>query len=243
MKKKLVTFFIIILSFLSQGTAKLYSQHITTIKTSLLSFTLSYPYDWYCEHEHSLPDNIPALFIPQTFVMDTSPATIYVRVVPRTPHSPSLNQFMKNDFQQVKKQRPKIQYGTDFTLTTQDHKNAQIRTYFEEPQGLYDAIAYIPEKEGFVIIILQALSQKAYLRALPTFRNLVISYHLEAPQEETPPQALKTLKTDIKKKKPKKSKTKTRPKSKKLPKKTVPKKPSRERNKQKKASKFYSVTC
>lgn len=199
----------VILLSLSQGAANLYSQQMVTIKSSLLSFMLSYPYDWYCENEHSLPENIQAILTPQAFIMDASPATIYVRVIPRTSHNPSLKQFIKNDFHHVKKQRPNIQYGTDFTLTTQEHKKAQIRTYFEEPQGHYDAISYIEEKKAFVIIILQATSQKAYLRALPTFRNLVISYQLETPQKkETAPTA------PIKKKKIKPKKKKSKPKKK-----------------------------
>ncbi|AIL13028.1 hypothetical protein IM40_05140 [Candidatus Paracaedimonas acanthamoebae] len=206
MKQKLFTFFMVTLLSLGQGAANLYCQHTVTIKSSVLSFMLSYPYDWHCENEHGLPKNIQALLIPQAFVMDVSPATIYVRVVPHISHNPSLQQFIKNDFQHVKKQRPHIQYGTDFVLTTQDHKKAQVRTYFEEPQGLYDAIGYIAEKEAFVIIILQATSQKAYLRALPTFRNLVISYQLESPQEKIPQVPLKKKNIKPKKKKSKKRK-------------------------------------
>lgn len=202
MKQKLFTFFIVILLFLSQGANHLYSQHSVTLKSSFLSFTLTYPYDWHCESEHGLSKNIQAFLIPQTFLMDISPATIYVRVVPRTSASLSLQKFMENDFHQVKKQRPTLQYGTDYTLTTTDQKKAYIRTYFEEPQSLYDAIGYISEKKAFVIIILQATSQKAYLRALPTFRNLITSYHLEIPQKkETPPKPLQKKKTKPKKKK------------------------------------------
>jgi hypothetical protein len=202
MKQKLFTLFIVILLFLGQGI-NVYSQHTVTIKSQHFSFTLSYPYDWHCEHEHGLPKNIQAILTPQAFLLDSSPATVYVRVVPRTPKSPSLKQFIKNDFQNVKKHRPHIQYGTDFTLMTKDHKVAQIRTYFEEPQNLYDAIAYIAEKNSFVIIILQTVSQKAYLRALPTFRNLVTSYQLERPQEKAPSPPTKKRKLPSKKKKSK----------------------------------------
>lgn len=203
MKKKLFIFFTLMLLSLSQGAPNLYSQHTITLKSCLFTFKLSYPYDWHCENEHSLPANIQAILVPQAFLMDDSPASIYVRVVPRPPLLSSLKDFMKNDFQQVKKQRPHIQYGTDFTLTTKDHKKAQIRTYFEEPQGLYDAIGYIPENKAFVIIILQATSQRAYLKALPIFRNLIVSYHLETPSKEASQALLKKKKVTPKKKKTK----------------------------------------
>lgn len=206
MKKKLFIFFTIILLSLSQGAFSLYSQHTITLKSSLFNFKLSYPYDWQCENDPSLPSNIQAVLIPQAFLMDESPATIYVRVVPRPPLLSSLKDFMKTDFEQVKKNRPHIQYGTDFTLTTTDHKKAQIKTYFEEPQGLYDAISYIPEKNAFVIIILQATSQKAYLKALPTFRNLIISYQVESSSKEAAKAPLKKKEIIPKKKKPKRKK-------------------------------------
>ncbi len=202
MVRKFFIFVTITLLFLSLNS-NAHCQYNITIKSKFFSFNLSYPYDWHCESEYGLPKNIQAVLSPQTFLMDSSPATIFVRIVPRTAQTSSLKKFINNDFLNVKKRRPKIQYGTDFILTTKDHKDAQIKTYFEEPQGLYDAIAYIAEKKAFVIIILQTTSQKAYLRALPTFRNIVMSYQCNLPQDKAPPPLPKQIH-----KKPKKKKTK-----------------------------------
>ncbi len=206
MVRKFFVFIMATLLFLSLSST-VHCQYNITIKSKFFSFNLNYPYDWHCESEYGLPKNIQAVLSPQNFLIDSSPATIFVRVIPRTTQNFSLKEFINNDFLNVKKRRPKIQYGTDFILSTKDHKNAQVKTYFEEPQGLYDAIAYIPEKKAFVIIILQTTSQKAYLRALPTFRNIVMSYQFALPQDKSAPLPPKM---NLKKPKKKKAKRKTR---------------------------------
>ena len=140
-------------------------------------FMVAAPPGWVLDDTSGMGSRIRCVFYPKGQKWVDAPTVMYVNPL----HGYALkertvsNMIAANE-QEFHKRAPKGRVSDGGTLKTASSKTAQVRHLSYDSGPPTEAVAYVPEKDLVMLLVLSARDPKGLQAALPAFRELVDSY-------------------------------------------------------------------
>ena len=130
------------------------SKNLDDMNTGLIygkdhAFSLSAPEGWVLDNSIGVKQGLFAVFYPRGGSWEKSPVTMYVNTANPSPGD-TLEDFIKADFEQMKKGSPGIVMKTGSSIETSKNKVAAVRYFTGDKWDNYEAVAYLQEKKRFL---------------------------------------------------------------------------------------------
>ena len=118
---------------------------------------------------------------------DSAPTVMYVNPLhQKTGTRRSLLQMIDHDVAEFIKKAPRGRVTAAAALRTGKAKTAEVRYFAPAGGAPVEAVAYVPEDELVVLLVLSSRDPAGFKRHLPAFESLVSSYQFVAGDIETP---------------------------------------------------------
>jgi hypothetical protein len=141
-------------------------------------FLVAAPEGWVLDDTSGMGSRIRCVFYPKGQKWSTAATVMYVNPL----HGYSARQrtmltLIAEDEKAFKKRSPRGRITEGGTLPTgATNKLARVRYFAEDGGAPHEAVAYVPEKELIMLVVLSARSAQSFQQSLPAYRELVQSY-------------------------------------------------------------------
>ena len=148
-------------------------------------FMISAPQGWVLDDTSGMGSKIRCVFYPRGQQWSTASTVMYVNplhglgVKTRT-----LSTLIAEDEKGFHKRAPKGRVTDGGTLTTAGRKTVVVHYFSEDGGPAHEAVAYIPEAEMVMLIVLSSRTPAGFQQALGAYRELVQSYSWVAANSE-----------------------------------------------------------
>jgi hypothetical protein len=150
-------------------------------------FGLVAPDGWVLDDSSGLGSKIRVVMYPRGQKWATSPTVMYVNPIHQDPKHPmTLPQMIQRDVDAFRKQAPRGQVTVAPQVRTKANQTAEVRYFTRDGADPEEAVAYLPEKDLTMLIVLSSREVGGFKRMLPRFREMVATYQFVAGGIQTP---------------------------------------------------------
>jgi hypothetical protein len=141
------------------------------------SFLIQAPPGWAIDNQAGRPNGLEVVFYPTGESWEHGAAVMYVNTAPPdSGHDADPLLIIAQDSARFVSAAPTVRIVGAPSLQTTDHRIAYVRYFSGQPNGRYEAVAYVTERAVTPMIVLTAKTEAAFTAALPSFSQLVASY-------------------------------------------------------------------
>lgn len=145
------------------------------------------PPGWTVDDTSGLGSKIRIVLYPKGERWATAPTVMYLNPLHQKAESRrTLLQMIEHDVAEFGKKAPKGKVTPGTPLRTGKAKNAEVRYFAPGGGEPTEAVAYVPEDELVMLLVLSSRDAAGFKRHLPAFESLVASYQFVAGNIETP---------------------------------------------------------
>lgn len=141
-------------------------------------FMVSTPIGWVIDDTSGMGSRIRCVFYPKGQKWATAPTVMYVNPLHGfAAKERKFSMLISDDVREFLKRSPKGRVMDAGNLpTAASGKQAVVRYFSEDGGPPHEAVAYVPEKQLVMLIVLQSRTPQGFQAALPAFRDLVSTY-------------------------------------------------------------------
>jgi hypothetical protein len=139
------------------------------------AFFIDAPAGWIVDNRAGISEGLRAVFYPTGSSWQASPAVMYANVGYAT-EDRKLESFIQADLDKFRHDSPTIRSMNGTPIVTASGSSAEVRYLSGDRFGNSEAVAYIPEGQHVVMLVLTSKTKPAYQHALHAFITLVKSY-------------------------------------------------------------------
>jgi len=140
-------------------------------------FIVEAPPGWVLDNQVGRSRGLVAVFYREGQSWRTGDAVMYVNTaVPDSGTTADPFRVIADDSLRFTKDAPGVRIGLAPSLRTKDGRVAHVRHFSGDPNGNWEAVAYIAEATVTPLLVLTARTRVAFEEALPAFARLVQSY-------------------------------------------------------------------
>ena len=143
-------------------------------------FLLRAPQGWILDSQGGASRGLTTVFYRKGETFKDAPAILYANVAPR-PGGEALDAFVARELARARERSPDLRAVAAAPVRTASGNTADVRTVSGDRHGNREALAFLAERESFVILVLSARSPEAFDAAMPAFRAFVQSYEPVSP--------------------------------------------------------------
>jgi hypothetical protein len=140
-------------------------------------FMVSAPAGWVLDDTAGMGSRIRCVFYPKGEKWSTAQTVMYVN--PLHGHGAktrTVSALMAEDEKSFKKNSPKGKVTDGGTIQTSGKKTAVVRYFSHDGGPAQEAVAYVPESELVMLLVLSSKTAKGFQGALAAYREMVQSY-------------------------------------------------------------------
>lgn len=141
-------------------------------------FMVSAPKGWVLDDTSGMGSRIRCVFYPQGQQWASAPTVMYVNPLHGfSAKERTLQSLIADDEKSFKKRSPRGRVSEGGTLPTgATNKSARVRYFSQSGGAPHEAVAYVPEKDLVMLVVLSAKNPESFQKSLPAYRELVQSY-------------------------------------------------------------------
>lgn len=142
-------------------------------------YALTAPDGWVLDNQVGISQGIHAVFYPEGESWENGKCVMYTNFYhySDTGEITNMDQLITYDLAQIKKHRARTKIKDQANIYTETQgRLAVIKHIYGDLYGNYEAIAYINERYGCVMIIMTARSKKELIKNIQAFEQLLHSY-------------------------------------------------------------------
>lgn len=176
MKRKLITSFLIILSF----TPVLYSQ-IDSANGGIVygknhAFGVNAPTGWVLDNKSGVNVGLQAVFYPAGDSWNSAVSVMYCNTaLKEVKGNETIEKVIEYDIN-IFKNKSKADVKDGDNLQTDDNNTAIVKNFYDSTNKNYETVAYIDEKDVVVLLVLSSRNKEDFEKSLEPFKELVSSY-------------------------------------------------------------------
>ena len=141
------------------------------------SFLIQAPPGWAIDNQAGRANGVDVVFYRAGESWEHGTAVMYVNTAsPDSGHDADPLLIIAQDSARFVAAAPNVRIVGASPLQTYDHRSAYVRYFSGQPNGRYEAVAYVSEHTVTPMIVLSARTEAAFTAALPSFTQLVESY-------------------------------------------------------------------
>lgn len=152
-------------------------------------FMVAAPPGWVLDDTAGMGSRIRCVFYPKGQKWATAPTVMYVNplhgfgVKTRT-----VTSLMAEDEQAFRKRAPRGKITEVGNLNTSEKNFARVRYFSDDGGPPHEAVAYVPDKDLVMLLVLTSHTPQGFQQALDAYRQLVSSYAYVGASRELKPQ-------------------------------------------------------
>jgi hypothetical protein len=141
-------------------------------------FMVSPPEGWVLDDTSGMGSRIRCVFYPKGQKWATAPTVMYVNPLHGyTAKIRTVSALINNDVSQFMKRSPKGRVTDAGRIATAAVGKEAIIRYFSEDGGPpHEAVAYVPEKDLVMLVVLSSRTSAGFQKALPAYKDLLSTY-------------------------------------------------------------------
>ncbi len=140
-------------------------------------FMVSAPKGWILDDTSGMGSRIRCVFYPHGQTWASAPTVMYVNPLHGFgAKTRTVSNLMAEDEKSFRKRAPRGRITEGGKLTTGGSKEATVRYFSESGGAPHEAVAYVPEADLVMLLVLSARTPEAFQKALGAYRELVQSY-------------------------------------------------------------------
>ena len=148
-------------------------------------FMVSAPPGWVLDDTSGMGSRIRCVFYPVGQTWATAQTVRYVNPLHGySSRERAVSNLMADDQKAFLRRSPRGSVTDGGTLTTGTTKKAALRFFAAEGAPPHEAVAYVPERDLVMLLVLSARTPRELQRALPAYRNMVETYAWVASNKE-----------------------------------------------------------
>lgn len=141
------------------------------------AFYLTAPRGWMLDAKAGRSDGLPVVFYPIRSSWTDSPVVMYAVDLPVD--STTLDRFVADNVERVRAGAPEVTIEEGAEVRTRDGLLARVRV-FRGPGSRREAVAFIRERNTFVLVTMTSRDSEAFAEARAAFQSVVASYQQQA---------------------------------------------------------------
>jgi hypothetical protein len=140
-------------------------------------FMISAPAGWVLDDTAGMGSRIRCVLYPKGQKWDTAPTVMYVNPLHGYgAKTRTVSALIAQDEQSFKKTAPRGKVTDGGTIQTMGKKTAVVRYFSYDGGPAHEAVAYVPETELVMLLVLSSKTPAGFESALPAYREMVQSY-------------------------------------------------------------------
>ena len=140
-------------------------------------FMVAAPRGWVLDDTSGMGSRIRCVFYPKGQTWATAPTVMYVNPLHGyAAKARTVSSLIDEDVRTFHKRSPKGRVTDAGTIATAGHKTALIRYFSSDGGPAHEAVAYVPESQLVMLIVLSSRTPDGFQQALGAYRELVQSY-------------------------------------------------------------------
>ncbi|HEY6196948.1 MAG TPA: hypothetical protein VI504_18125, partial [Candidatus Eisenbacteria bacterium] len=140
-------------------------------------FMVSAPAGWVLDDTSGMGSRIRCVFYPKGQKWSTAPTVMYVNPLHGYgARTRTVSTLMSEDEKAFKKRAPKGTVTEAGTIATTGRKTAHVRYFSDDGGPPHEAVAYVPERELVMLLVLTSRTPQGFQQALGAYHQLVESY-------------------------------------------------------------------
>jgi len=140
-------------------------------------FMVSAPAGWVLDDTSGMGSRIRCVFYPKGEKWNTAPTVMYVNPLHGYgAKARTVSALMAEDEKSFKMNAPKGKVSDGGTIQTTGKKTAVVRYFSNDGGPAHEAVAYVPEAELVMLLVLSSKTPQGFQGALPAYREMVQSY-------------------------------------------------------------------
>ncbi len=140
-------------------------------------FMVSAPKGWVIDDTSGMGSRIRCVFYPKGQKWATAPTVMYVNPLHGyAARNRTVSSLIAEDARSFLKRSPRGKVSDMGKLTTLGGKSASVRYFSEEGAPPHEAVAYVPEKDLVMLLVLSSKTPQGFQQALPAYRELITTY-------------------------------------------------------------------
>ncbi len=150
-------------------------------------FGLIAPDGWVLDDSSGLGSRIRVVLYPKGQKWSTAQTVMYVNPIHQDPKARrTLAQVIEQDVAAFGRQAPHGKVSAGPQVRTDAGKTAEVRYFATNGGAPEEAVAYVPEDDLVMLLVLSSREPGGLQRTLPAFRDMVASYRFVAGNIRTP---------------------------------------------------------
>ena len=148
-------------------------------------FMISAPEGWVLDDTSGMGSRIRCVFYPKGQKWNTAPTVMYVNPLHGYgTKERTVSALMAEDEKSFHKNAPRGKVTDGGTIQTTGKKTAVVRYFSYDGGPAHEAVAYVPEAELVMLLVLSSKTPEGFQGALAAYRELVQSYAWVASNSE-----------------------------------------------------------
>ena len=140
-------------------------------------FMISAPEGWVLDDTSGMGSRIRCVFYPRGEKWHTAATVMYVNPLHGYgSKTRTVSALMAEDEKSFRKNAPKGKVTDGGTIQTMGKKTATVRYFSYDGGPAHEAVAYVPESELVMLLVLSSKTPEGFQGALPAYREMVQSY-------------------------------------------------------------------
>ena len=140
-------------------------------------FMVSPPRGWVLDDTAGMGSRIRCVFYPQGQKWASAPTVMYVNPLHGYgARTRTASVLIAEDEKAFLKRSPRGKVTPAPSITTSAKKSAIIRYFSDDGGPPHEAVAYVPEKDLIMLVVLSSHTPRGFQQALPAYHELVESY-------------------------------------------------------------------
>jgi len=140
-------------------------------------FMVSAPQGWVLDDTSGMGSRIRCVFYPKGEKWKTAPTVMYVNPLHGFgTKSRTVSALMAEDEKSFRSKAPQGKVTDGGTIQTTGKKTAVVRYFSYDGGPAKEAVAYVPEAELVMLLVLSSKTPEGFMGALPAYREMVQSY-------------------------------------------------------------------
>ena len=152
-------------------------------------FMVTAPPGWVLDDTAGMGSRIRCVFYPKGQKWATAPTVMYVNPLHGFgAKTRTVTTLMAEDAQAFRKRAPRGQITDAGSLATSEKNIARVRYFSDDGGPPHEAVAYVPDKDLVMLLVLSAHTPQGFQQALGAYHQLVASYAYVGTNRELRPQ-------------------------------------------------------
>lgn len=140
-------------------------------------FMASAPKGWVLDDTSGMGSRIRCVFYPKGQKWATAPTVMYVNPLHGyTARTRTVSALIAEDGKAFLKRSPRGKVTDMGKIRTLSSKDAIVRYFSPDGGAPQEAVAYVPEKDLIMLIVLSSKTAQGFQQALPAYRDLISNY-------------------------------------------------------------------